>query len=294
MRLSLRLIAFALIPCFFAHRAVVADDQLPPQSTRITAEALGLPKTNQRKSEPFVVRIYRTDDDGNILPKQPDDYPVTVTKEYDLKDNEKPRIHEGVDLQSRPSQGEPPKPLQFNAGVHGVVVRAGGGNYGMIAVQVWDGSVLEFLHSSKSLVKVGDVVAPDTPLGITGKTGAGFIHLHVQAKNTSHKPISPDLVFRVGQHPLQSSANPEKDWGDFDPEESNAFELRVQGKKVIVPQFPKTKWIVDVIGMGGEVDLTLGEFWSYSDALVCSLAWSKSHPDDLRLTREREVPAAGK
>jgi murein DD-endopeptidase MepM/ murein hydrolase activator NlpD len=251
-----------------------ADDGLAPQATRITAEALGLPKSNQRTSEPFVVRIYKTDDDddGDVLKKQPEGYPFTIHQDYDLKDNEKPQVHEGVDLQCRTGPNEPPKPLQFKAGVHGVVVRSGTGNVGMVAVQVWDGSVLEFLHTSKSFVKVGDVVAPDTPLGTTGKAGAGTIHLHVQAKNAAHKPISPDLVFLVGQHPLQSSIDPEKDWGDFDPEESNAFKLRVEGKKVFVPQVPKTKWIVEIIGMGGRVDLTLGEFWSYSEALVCSLA----------------------
>lgn len=274
--------------------AALADDGLAPDATRITAEALGLPKTNKRTSEPFVIRIYKTDENDDILKKQPEGYPFTIHQDYDLKDNEKARVHEGADFQSRPAPNEPPQPLQFNAGVHGVVVRAGGGNYGTIAVQVWDGSVLEFLHTSKSLLKVGDVVAPDTPLGLTGKAGAGIIHLHVQAKNASGKPISPDLVFRVGQHPLQSSADPAKDWGDFDPEESNAFELQVKDRKVHVPQLPKTKWIVEVIGMGGRVDLKLGEFWSYSDALVCSTAWSKAHPDDLRLTREREVSAGAK
>jgi hypothetical protein len=290
---SIQLIAVSLIACHQVHGTVVADD-FQPESTRITAEALGLPKSNQRTSEPFVVRIYKADDSGDILKRQPEGYPFTVTKDYDLRDNEKPQVHQGVDLRSRPGPDEPPKPLEFKAGVHGVVVRTGDGGVGLIGVQVWDGSVLEFLHTSKSLVKVGDVVAPGTPLGITGSKGAGTVHLHVQAKNASRKPISPDLVFRIGQHPLQSSVKPEQDWGDFDPEESNAFELRVKGKKVVVPQFPKTRWIVDVIGTGGRVDLTLGEFWSYPEALVCSLAWSKSNPDDLRLTREREVPVGTK
>jgi hypothetical protein len=32
---------------------------------------------------------------------------------------------------------------------------------------------------------------------------------------------------------------------------------------------------------------------TYGDALHCSMAWSRSRPDDLRLTREREVPLGG-
>ena len=184
-------------------------DNLASVDARITAEKLGLPQGNARTSEPFVTRIYKTDDDGMILDKQPEGYPFTITQDYTLKDNEKARVHEGVDLQSRPSPKEDPKPLEFRAGVYGVVVRAGDGKYGMIAVQVWDGSVLEFLHTSLSYVKVGDVVDPSTALGLTGKKGAGGIHLHVQAKSKFRKPLSPDLVFRVGQRKLQTSEKPE-------------------------------------------------------------------------------------
>lgn len=263
---------------------------LASKDTRISAEKLGLPKENARTSEPFVTRIYKTDDIGRIQPKQPKGYPFTITSDYTLKEDEKARVHQGVDIQSRPSPKEPPKPLEFKAGVHGVVVRAGDGNYGVIAVQVWDGSVLEFLHTSLSYVKVGQVVDPSTALGLTGQKGASAIHLHVQAKSKFRTPLSPDLVFRIGQRKLMSTVKPEDKWADFDPDEANAREPKVlDGNKVPANQLPETKWVVEVIGGGGKIDLVLGEFWTYSDASACALAWSHAHPDDLRLTREREV-----
>jgi hypothetical protein len=268
----------------------VAADNLASKDTRITAEKLGLPKGNARTSEPFVTRIYKTDADGAILDRQPEGYPFTITQDYTLRENEKARVHQGIDLQSRPSPGEPPQPLEFKAGVYGVVVRAGDGKFGLIAVRVWDGSVLEFLHTGLSRVRVGDVVGPDTVLGLTGRKGAGTVHLHVQAKSKYRKPLSPDLVFRVGQRKLQTPVKPEDVWGDYDPEESNAFEPKViDPKKVSARQLPETKWVVEVIGGGGVVQEVLGEFWTYADASACSLAWSESNPNDLRLTREREV-----
>ena len=139
---------------------------------RITPEQLGLPKGNTRTSEPFVIRIYKTDDGGQILKPQPSGYPFTITSDYTLKENEKPRVHEGVDLSSRPAPGQQPKPLDFRAGVHGVVVRAGGGPWGTITVQLADGSIIQYLHTTASHVKVGDIVAPDTALGVTGRTGS--------------------------------------------------------------------------------------------------------------------------
>ena len=47
------------------------------KDNRITPEAaLGLPKDNTRTSEPFVTRIYKTDDSDNILKKQPTGLPI--------------------------------------------------------------------------------------------------------------------------------------------------------------------------------------------------------------------------
>jgi hypothetical protein len=272
--------------------AASGADNLASNDTRITAEKLGLPKSNTRTSEPFVTRIYKTDDAGTILDHQPDGFPFTIAQDYALRENEKARVHEGVDLQSRPSPNDKPTPMEFKAGVHGVVVRAGDGKVGMIAVQVWDGSVLEFLDTSLCRVKVNDIVGPDTVLGLTGKKRASAIHLHVQAKSKSHKPISPDLVFRVGQRKLQTPVKPEDKWEDYDAEESSVFEPKViDGKRVPASQLPETKWVVEVIGGGRVVQVVLGEFWTYSDASACSLAWGQANPNDLRLTREREVKA---
>jgi hypothetical protein len=50
-----------------------------------------------------------------------------------------------------------------------------------------------------------------------------------------------------------------------------------------------TKIRVEVIGFGGRVDLVLGDFDNVEDADVCERRWSKAHPDDLRLTRQREI-----
>lgn len=56
---------------------------------------------------------------------------------------------------------------------------------------------------------------------------------------------------------------------------------------------PESKWVVEVIGGGGKVQLVLGEFFTYQDALYCSQQWSEANPNDLCLTREREVKLRG-
>jgi murein DD-endopeptidase MepM/ murein hydrolase activator NlpD len=264
---------------------------------RITPERLGLPKDNTRTSEPFVTRIYKTDDNDNLLKKQPVGYPFTITSDYRLKDHEAARVHEGVDLSSRPERGQSPKPLDFKSGIHGVVVKAGDGHWGTITVQIRDGSLIQYLHTSASHVKVGDIVAPDTKLGVTGKTGAGVIHLHIQAKDKYGNAISPDLAFRTGQRRLESKEKPEKPDAnqlDFDPDLYSPVKPKITDKIVSAKAEPETKWVVEVIGMGGRVDLVLGEFLTYKSAIYCSQQWSESHPNDLRLTREREVKLRGK
>jgi hypothetical protein len=261
---------------------------------RIMPEKLGFPKRSARTSEPFVTRIYKTDENGQILKKQPDGYPFTVNSAYMLKENETPKVHEGVDISSRPAPGESPKPLDFKAGVYGVVVRAGGGDWGTIAVQLRDGSVIQYLHTTASHVKLGEVVAPDTPLGVTGRTGTGVIHLHIQAKDKYGNAISPDLAFRVGQKKLATPIKPEDGAGaDFDPDQFVGVPPNVQNGVVQPKVRPESKWVVEVIGGGGRVDEVLGEFPTYRDASYCSLRWSEDHPDDLRLPREREVKLPG-
>jgi len=264
-----------------------------PPDDRITPDRLGLPRGNDRTSEPFITRIYKTDG-GEILRPQPQNYPFPVKSDYTLKENEKPRVHEGLDISSRPGPGLPPQPLDFEAGVYGLVVKAGDGPWGTISVQIRDGTVLQYLHTSASHVKVGDVVAPDTRLGTTGRKGAGAIHLHVQARDKHDQAISPDLAFRLGQKTLATPIKPEDDAGaDFDPDQFLGIEPEVVNG-VVRPYRPRTKWVSEVIGGGGKVQIVLGEFPTYRDASHCSLDWSLSHPDDLRLTREREVKLEGR
>lgn len=257
----------------------------------ITAERVGLPKGNTRTSEPFVTRIYRTDDNDDILKKQPDGYPFTITADYTRKDNETARVHYGVDLSSRP-EGGPAKPLDFKAGVNGIVVKAGDGPWGTITVQIQDGSLIQYLHTSAAHVKVGDVVGPDTKLGVTGRTGAAVIHLHIQAKDKNGHFISPDLAFRAGQRKLETKAKPDKpdpDELDFDPDAYFPVKPKTVGRMVSGKVEPETKWVVEVIGEAGRVDEVLGEFPTYDAAMYCSKLWNDAHPNDLRLTREREV-----
>jgi murein DD-endopeptidase MepM/ murein hydrolase activator NlpD len=241
-----------------------------------------------------VTRIYKTDDNGDVLKKQPLGYPFTITEEYERGENEKPIVHKGVDITSNPTPGQPARPMDFKAGVYEVVVRAGGGDWGTISVQLRDGSVIQYLHTTAARVKIGDVVAPDTLLGVTGRTGARDIHLHIQARNKHGEFISPDLAFKIGQKKPLTSIKPEDGAGaDFDPELSIGVQPNVRDKKVLPMIDLPSKWVVEVIGGGGKVQEVLGEFPTYRDASYCSVRWSEDHPDDLRLTREREV-ATGK
>jgi murein DD-endopeptidase MepM/ murein hydrolase activator NlpD len=267
--------------------AVLADDA--SYDTQIKPDQLGLPQGTKRTSEPFVTRIYKTDDSDKILSKQPAGYPFTITKDYDLQDYEDFRTHEGVDFSSRPSPGAKPTPLDFKAGVHGTVVKAGDGPWGTITVQIYDGSLIQYLHTSASYVKVGDVVDQNSKLGRTGRTGASVIHLHVQAKDKNLNAISPDLAFKLGQKNLLCKEKPDKDQLDFDPDLYSPVKAKLVGRKVIVPAKPPIKYVVEVIGGGGKVDLVLGQFFDYQSAVHCGVAWSESHPDDLRLYNVREV-----
>lgn len=259
------------------------------RDNRVKPEQLGLPKDTKRTSEPFVTRIYKTDAVGKILNKQPNGYPFTITADYTLKEHEDFRTHQGVDFSSRPAAGAKPTPLDFTAGVYGVVRKAGDGAWGTITVQIADGTLIQYLHTLASHVKVGDVVTPDTPLGVTGRTGTGAIHLHIQAKDQNGNAISPDLAFRLGQNKLESKAKPDEALLDFDPDIYSPVKAKAVGPRVLAAIELETKWVVEVIGGGGKVDLVLGEFFDYQSASRCAVAWSESRPNDLRLTREREV-----
>ncbi len=175
-------------------------------------------------------------------------------------------------------------------------MKAGDGPWGTITVQNRDGSLIQYLHTSASHVKVGDILAPDTKLGVTGRTGAGVIHLHVQAKDKYGNAISPDLAFRAGQQRLESKEKLEKPSPndiEFDPDLYTPLKPKITRRTVSANAEPPTKWVVEVIGEGGRVDLKLGEFPTYKSAIYCSQLWSDAHPNDLRLTREREVTVRG-
>ena len=290
-----RVFLFGLAVVFSAATALAQDGGFS-KDDGITPERVGLPKGSTRTSEPFVTRVYKTDDNDDILKKQPDGYPFTVTGDYTLKDNETAHVHEGVDLSSPAPDGKR-VPLDFTAGVNGLVVKAGDGPWGTITVQIQDGSLIQYLHTTLSHVKVGDIAAPDTKLGATGRTGASVIHLHIQAKDKYGNAISPDLAFRAGQRKLESKEKPDKpdaDQIEFDPDAYSPVKPNITGRNVSSKVEPESKWVVEVIGEAGRVDLVLGEFFTYRDAQYCSQQWSEAHPNDLRLTREREVKLGGK
>jgi hypothetical protein len=112
-------------------------------------------------------------------------------------------------------------------------------------------------------------------------------------ESTLRKLVGYELAFCAGQRKLATPIKPDEDAGaDFDPEQSVGIEPKVADGVVKVKMEPKTRWVVEVIGGGGKVDLKLGEYPTYRDALYRSLPWSRAHPDDLRLPREREVPVA--
>jgi hypothetical protein len=147
-----RIICVAILVMLVCSPVLAADSSY---DDKIKPEQLGLPQGTKRTSEPFVTRIYKTDDSDTILPKQPEGYPFTIPEDYMLKDHERARTHQGVDFSSRPAPNAKPAPLDFNAGVHGIVVKAGDGPWGTITVQIYDGSLIQYLHTSASHVKSG-------------------------------------------------------------------------------------------------------------------------------------------
>lgn len=273
--------------------ASVGRGQDRSRDERAKPEAFGLPAGNERTSEPFVTRVFKVDGAGRILPSQPKRFPHTVKEGDRIGEDEMTRTHYGIDFSSRPSPGGPPVPLDFTAGVHGVVVKAGGGPWGTITVQIHDGTLVQYLHATVSHVKKGDVVGPDTPLGVTGRTGADEIHLHVQARDRFGNLVSPDLAIKSGQKKLLSEEKADSEAVEFDPDLEAPVRAEVVGGRVRSLPKPETKWVVEVIGEGGRIDEVLGEFYDYQSASYCAQSWSRERPDDLRLTREREVKVGG-
>lgn len=161
----------------------------------VSPTTFGLPVNNRVTSAYGTQRVYKTDDSGKILPKQPAGYPRRESTEYRARGNEKVKPHRGIDFQSRDAQGRPAR-MDFRAGVHGRVVEPIGGPMGTITVELKDGTRIQYLHTSQQNVRVGQDVAPETILGKTGATGANAIHLHVQARDRNGTFIDPALVLR--------------------------------------------------------------------------------------------------
>jgi murein DD-endopeptidase MepM/ murein hydrolase activator NlpD len=163
-----------------------------------------LPPGNVRTSEPGAVRVYKKDKDGNRIDPQPKGYPKTVNPETFKPDHDEfVRVHEGIDYSSRDPKGIV-RAMDFKAGVYGRIVEVGTANrLGRIKVEVDERkNRVEYLHTSKTYVKVGDQVKPDTLLGMTGdKAAGGQIHLHVQARNKENKAINPDEVVTYAKKP---------------------------------------------------------------------------------------------
>ena len=101
-------------------------------------------------------------------------------------------------------------------------------------------------------------------------TGSNLIKSIFQKEQSAHQSTDPALT-------------------DFDPDLYSSVKAKVVGRKVAAVAKPESRWIVEVIGEGGRVDELLGEFFDYQSASRCSVTWAESSPDDLRLTREREV-----
>ena len=132
-------------------------------------------------------------------------------------------MHEGVDLACS-------EPKEFKAGIYGKVFRSGGGDFNTITVKLIDGTIIQYLHSSAVYVREGDIVGPDTVLGITGKTGASAVHLHIQARDLKG-PIHPDKALALGlKKPVTTIYPPDLKWVDFDIE---AASVKTPNVKVV-------------------------------------------------------------
>ncbi|MBI3879401.1 MAG: peptidoglycan DD-metalloendopeptidase family protein [Verrucomicrobia bacterium] len=163
-------------------RAKAADKAKAGQNINPT-KVFGLPQGNHETSgfeDPKDLRVATKD--GKMGPKD-------VSSDYKLKPGEVWEKHEGIDFSSRDANGKL-KELEYKAGISGTVVVPTGMSpgYNTISVKMADGKLVQYLHNSAVMVKVGDKVTPDTVLGKTGGKGPKgdneyTIHLHVQVKD---------------------------------------------------------------------------------------------------------------
>jgi hypothetical protein len=205
---------------------------------KITPEMLGLPDGNARTAEPYETRVYPTDDKGNPirsgLDKYDKSYPIIVDKQtgkqYKLDEKEGAVFHGALDLSSRPATGKAPVPLDFKAGVYGTVLGARGTD-GVILVQLPNGNIIHYLHTSEATVEPGQKVKPNTVLGKTGNVGTGAVHLHLQATDPKGKLIDVDKAFLAGRKPdLWTAVDwKAKHWVDFKPDYQTLPKPKVEG-----------------------------------------------------------------
>ena len=91
--------------------------------------------------------------------------------------------------------------------VDGIVVNAGQGTMGRIAIRDKDGFVHEILHSDKRHVAIGDPVVAGQLIGTMGNTGTHDQHVHYQLKDPAGKDIDPN-AFWDQQGPVDPNPAP--------------------------------------------------------------------------------------
>ena len=124
----------------------------------------------------------------------------------------------GVEQGRRPPSTIPHKGVDFNfpvgqtginkiypvlhSPVAGVVLNAGEGSVGRIAIRDANGFVHEILHTHTQSVKKGDLVDAGTPIGTMGNRGVrrdnvedGDYHVHYQLKDRAGKVINPTVFW---------------------------------------------------------------------------------------------------
>lgn len=155
----------------------------------------------------------------------PDKKPTGVFEECREDDQGTKCPHKGTDFSSNG------KLLPFKAGIWGVVSEpwaSDGGTWGSVTVRDMKApeSVIQFLHCSKVDVKLGDLVAPWTQLGVTGKKNTKDVHLHVHViKDTNESQHKCWWTKPPNSYP-RNFVNPET-WDTSDCMQGDWFTTRV-------------------------------------------------------------------
>jgi hypothetical protein len=162
-----------------------------------TAQDFGLPEGNRMTSDYNALRVYHRD---GTVQTVPDDYVLNPATDLRIS------RHGGIDYSSHPAGGGAATPEPFTAGVPGTVHIVPNSPWNTIEVRLDNGDIIQYLHASRIDVQEGQRVDPDTVLGMTGKTGAAAIHLHVQAKDRQGHSFDPRLIFGDNVDPRCSSS----------------------------------------------------------------------------------------